>query len=1168
MHFAILKFHFPKIASDKAGRWAIAQLDIENNKFTICGVYGSNFDDPSIFDKINVELLGWQGELIVLGDFNCIMRYDLDTTRRSAHQRMRKTRAAIQEMGSIHAIRDAWRVLFPELEGYTYYSASHKLCSRIDMVWASEVVLATSKMEIYPRVTSDHNPLLLSFTIPNKKGPRPFSFPRYLLSDFGYVNQLKTHIKEFLDINVGTASPTIVWDTCKASIRGFTQQFIWHQNVQRRKATEKTITDILELEKKLAESLLQGSSDLQDLNLRLIDLKSALKATFRTRIISKLKKYRLLQYESGEKIGKALAYKVAEDKSATYIKEIKGINNEIYVRSSQILEQFAKYYSQLYTPEAQSNLVEILHYLHSNPPPKLETEGSEDLTSDISHAEIRLALTALPSGKASGEDTIPLELYKTCIEELLPIFNLVIRYIGEGHQAPGSWNTTKIIFFLKKGKPADECGSYRPISLINNDAKIFAKILATRLAPKMPNLVSPQQHGFIMNRDTTVHANTAITAFDAARLGPTPLGMILLDAEKAFDRVGWDFLWATLSAVGINGQFLLWVRALYDHPVAKISYQGMQSSPFPILRGTRQGCPLSPLLFALSIEPYLIALQNQAEIIPYTIGTQSLKITVFADDIAIYSTDVLAALDAVTLEANRFGRVSGYKLNPNKTQILTNYTILDPPVGLCDVVTYLDIKISSDTTNGITLNYEALLKDTALLLKKWHKIPIGIIGRINLIKMKVLPRFIYLFRSIPLRVNNSFFNRLEGILGSFIWGYKKTRRALALLKLPFNQGGLDFPDFKQYFWAAFVGRFRSLLYPSNTYYFHKFILGTESNMFLFRINDPNYFKRVKFKTLRDCVTIWRNMLGKCKAGFYYTKFPLWDNPGLPDIFHDGASKTWPELGIKTLGDLYDTSGLMTFETLITLYKLKEPMRLKYYQIRDYFKHHVNKVIKLESDIWEFIQDTTKKKCISKGYKCINSYKVGDSSKLATKWSQKMGYTITPQTICSALCSINKIVYSSSLKLQQHKTICMLYYTPEVIAKWATSNPASDRNKCPKCDLVAANLEHMFVTCPGLKLFWQGVNQVLTQRLTRPISLVAIDILMGGQSTQTIQGSLISILIACARLTIARAWISPNPPTVFEWWGIVTEIYEMESMLAKARGIGPSRKFEKIWGCFM
>lgn len=90
---------------------------------------------------------------------------------------------------------------------------------------------------------------------------------------------------------------------------------------------------------------------------------------------------------------------------------------------------------------------------------------------------------------------------------------------------------------------------------------------------------------------------------DKSQFAGTDAMLLSVDAEKAFDRVNWGFLDWTLAQFGIGERFRAWVASCYDCPQATIRVKGTNSRPFDIRRGTRQGCPLSPLLFALYIEP-------------------------------------------------------------------------------------------------------------------------------------------------------------------------------------------------------------------------------------------------------------------------------------------------------------------------------------------------------------------------------------------------------------------------------------------------------------------------------------------------------------------------------------------------------------------------------------
>ena len=90
--------------------------------------------------------------------------------------------------------------------------------------------------------------------------------------------------------------------------------------------------------------------------------------------------------------------------------------------------------------------------------------------------------------------------------------------------------------------------------------------------------------------------------------------IISIDAEKAFDKIQHPFLIKTLSKVGIEGVFLNIIKAIYDRPTANIILNGQKLKSFPLRSGTRQGCPLSPLLFNIVLEVLATAIRQEKEI--------------------------------------------------------------------------------------------------------------------------------------------------------------------------------------------------------------------------------------------------------------------------------------------------------------------------------------------------------------------------------------------------------------------------------------------------------------------------------------------------------------------------------------------------------------------------
>ena len=107
--------------------------------------------------------------------------------------------------------------------------------------------------------------------------------------------------------------------------------------------------------------------------------------------------------------------------------------------------------------------------------------------------------------------------------------------------------------------------------------------------------------------------------------------IISIDAEKAFDKIQHLFMIKTLQKMGIEGTYLNIVKAICDKPTANI-LNGEKLKAFPLRLGTRQGCPLSPLLFNIFLEVQATAIREEKEIRGIQIGKEEVKLSLFADD--------------------------------------------------------------------------------------------------------------------------------------------------------------------------------------------------------------------------------------------------------------------------------------------------------------------------------------------------------------------------------------------------------------------------------------------------------------------------------------------------------------------------------------------------------
>lgn len=226
----------------------------------------------------------------------------------------------------------------------------------------------------------------------------------------------------------------------------------------------------------------------------------------------------------------------------------------------------------------------------------------------------------------------------------------------------------KLIF--KKGKDLKEPGSYHPISLLNLDSKLLLKIVMNRLVPIMPPLIHLSQAGFTQGRAASSNIKKVLTVLEHARANLSgDTAIVTLDAEKAFDNVGFHWLKMFLSKFGFSGPFFHLINTMYSAPSMNVIAAGLISN-ICLHKGTQEGCPLSPLQFNLALEPLFRYLLFHSKLHRVKVGSQELWTALFADDILIFTsdpcTDMLHIQEVFTL----FHDCSGLRINFSKSKIL------------------------------------------------------------------------------------------------------------------------------------------------------------------------------------------------------------------------------------------------------------------------------------------------------------------------------------------------------------------------------------------------------------------------------------------------------------------------------------------------------------------
>lgn len=258
--------------------------------------------------------------------------------------------------------------------------------------------------------------------------------------------------------------------------------------------------------------------------------------------------------------------------------QIAGVKNKkgrLVTSQREINLTFKNFYKELYSSDGELDMDKTKAFFEHLNLPKIAEEDMQWLDRPITIKELQDTIKTLPNSKSPGIDGIPCKFYKVFAEqpapELLKTFTAAI----EGNELPPSMTEVVISVILKKGKDPQECGSYRPFSLLCCNGKLLTKLLAIRVNHIIKSII---QVGFVKGCKSSDNLRRLLHVMWNAKDLPLSAAALSLDAEKAFDRVGWDYLNYTLKTFGFGNWFRDIIKLLNKHPKSMLTTNSLFKS--------------------------------------------------------------------------------------------------------------------------------------------------------------------------------------------------------------------------------------------------------------------------------------------------------------------------------------------------------------------------------------------------------------------------------------------------------------------------------------------------------------------------------------------------------------------------------------------------------------
>eukprot|EP00253_Pinus_taeda_P029767 PITA_29767 len=423
------------------------------------------------------------------------------------------------------------------------------------------------------------------------------------------------------------------------------------------------------------------------------------------------------------------------------------------------------------------------------------------LKEAISLQEVEAAVNHLKAGKAPGPDGFTSNFFQHFWDLVKWEVWQVVEESRTLRWMYPRMNAT-FLALIPKAEESNTPEKYRPIALCNIIYKIVSKVVASRLKPMLPLIISPEQFGYVEGRHITDGIILTREIIHSLKQSKQPGMLLKIDLSKAFDSISWDYLQKILKAFGFSPSWVRWISNLISSSFFSILINSIPSPTFRPSRGIRQGDPLSPFLFVILAEGLgrsikSAILSRKLKGIAFH-QTPAISHQQFVDDNMLFGHPSAQEARSFNSILEDFSLASGALINKVKSQIFFFNT---PPSTQRAISRILGFTITSLPSKylGAPLmssalkhsSWNNLLEKLEVRLLLWTHRALNMASRIVLIKavLQSMPLYLFSILSAPKWVLKA----IKQLQRNFLWGSKGPNRKWALVKwekacLPKNAG--------------------------------------------------------------------------------------------------------------------------------------------------------------------------------------------------------------------------------------------------------------------------------------------------------------------------------------------------------------------------------------------